>query len=381
MIKSVELENFQSHKHVFLEMGNLTTLTGPSNSGKSSVLRAIAALLKNDSVPRYIRHGEKQLKVKLVLDSGYSVEWIKGSGENTYIIYDINGNKSIFQKVGSDVPEEVAKVLKLTPIKMEDGTKLPVNIHSQLEAPFMVKDTPGQIAKIFGELTSASKLYAAVSEGNKRTFRNRALKKTRKEDLDHVDTQLSTDFKHLNEYRECLNETIALSISLKELQKKESDVYDINASIEKSLTDSNSLHRSLQTLKNISIVSLKELEETSITLSIVEELSSELQKVERLKLQIIQALSVIENVNSVTYLDDLLESSLKMQAISHIQSQIISHQDRISKYKSNESKLLLGIRKLDKQIDILYSKLEDCPSCGQVLKGNAKEHLLGEALV
>ena len=214
MLTKVTLKNFQSHKHTELELGKLTLFTGGSNSGKSAALRAIIGLLRNDAVDSFVTwDGSKQLEVTFEFDDGNKVTWIKGGGANDYVLETPLGETHTYQKVGAGVvPEEVAEVLRLTPLVMEDGKKSHVNVHAQLESPFLISGTAGEAARMLGELTAASKIFTAVSEGNRRTKAANAKKKLRREDLTAVRSQLE-DF-------DTLDADLALFAEVEELEKQ-----------------------------------------------------------------------------------------------------------------------------------------------------------------
>ncbi len=193
MLTRIELYNFQAHEKLDLPLGRLTCFTGPSNSGKSAVLRAIAGLLRNDAVGPYVREGAKDLKVVLHRDDGLVVEWTKGKTPPAYKITYPDGSVKKLPKVGANVPVEVSEALCMGDLTLEDGkTKVSVNLHEQADKPFLVFDTGGQVAKVMGELTSAGKLFSAAAEGNRRTKADKKRKDLRQEDIDKLTTELSS---------------------------------------------------------------------------------------------------------------------------------------------------------------------------------------------
>ncbi len=52
MITKLRLENFRAIAKKDLELGKITVLTGPNNSGKSSIIYALLALKKPCSKPK-----------------------------------------------------------------------------------------------------------------------------------------------------------------------------------------------------------------------------------------------------------------------------------------------------------------------------------------
>ena len=375
LIETVELTNFQSHRHVILSMGDLTVFTGSSNSGKSSVLRALTALVRNDAVGDYITHGESFLKVKVTLDCGTSVEWVKGKNENSYRITWPDGGESYFQKVGADVPDEVKEVLKLSPIVMEGGQKAQVNIHEQLEAPFLIQDTPGHVAKVFGELTSASKLYTAVSEGIKQINRAKATKKVRKGDLEELETQL--EGYQLLEQQVDLAENARIKVDLaKGIEQQSEQASKIASEIAEKTEAISTVGHQIEVLQPIMAVDFDELDRISAS---IQEVDNRKFSITALSGNIRTMELVIENLEGLSELPDLDEISNMGETVASLTviSQSISSLDaRISDAEEAISTLSKGLAAVDKKIEEAYTHLDSCPSCGQDLTDDAKETLV-----
>ena len=67
MAVKVQVKNFQSLKDVELEIEGFTALSGPNNSGKSALMRAIRGVFQNTGGTSFITHGEKEMEVSLSL--------------------------------------------------------------------------------------------------------------------------------------------------------------------------------------------------------------------------------------------------------------------------------------------------------------------------
>ena len=82
------IENFQSIKEKteidFIEGVNL--IIGPSNSGKSAVLRALRGLILNykGNVKKYLTHNQNQIEVNLQLDDEEKYTWLKSDKGTIY---------------------------------------------------------------------------------------------------------------------------------------------------------------------------------------------------------------------------------------------------------------------------------------------------------
>ena len=69
MLERIELHNFQCHKDLEIKFGKITTLVGPSDSGKTTVLRALKWLFFNSEKTKQIcRRGETEVSVSVVVD-------------------------------------------------------------------------------------------------------------------------------------------------------------------------------------------------------------------------------------------------------------------------------------------------------------------------
>lgn len=380
MIKTVELINFQSHFRSTLEMGNLTVLTGSSNSGKSAVLRALAGALRNDSVGEYISHGEKELKVIITLSSGYIVEWNKGQGKNQYSIQSPSGETEEFIKVGSGVPEEVAEVLGIAPLAIEGGDKLHINLQEQLEAPFLVgrEYTPGYAAKVFGEITSAAKIQAAVSEANRVIRSNKLEVKSKSSELKELDKKLE-DYKNIHEEVAILQAAKGLvadaEATLESILKIEnilSSIEDIRSGITKyteieknlcfieDLPDTNSIVYKVQDLSSLESLCLN-IEKCTAK---IESLSSKVNILADIE---IEDINIIDQ-GSFESLSDLSEAVTKLKSIN----------ESISTHAVLVDSLSDKLENIIEEIMTNISSLESCPVCDSSLSGSSaiKEDML-----
>ena len=133
MIEKIQVQNFQKHDRLRVAFDPaVTTIVGPSDTGKSALLRAIRWLTFNRPLgDGFKRHGEELCSVKLWVD-GKLVERKKSRSKNTY---SIDGKQ--LSAVGTDVPDEVRDLLNLTPD----------NFQGQHDPPFWFSLTAGEVAK------------------------------------------------------------------------------------------------------------------------------------------------------------------------------------------------------------------------------------------
>ena len=165
-ITRVIIENFQSHKKSELEFVNgLNVIVGPSDQGKSAVIRAIKWLLFNE--PRgneFIRTGENFARVEIEFSNGYRITRERSPSKNRYNIIGPDGETKVFEGFGNDVPEEVKAVHGIYKVLIDSDSSVCLNIGDQLEAPFLIAETGSTKAKAIGRLTGVHVLDNAIRE-------------------------------------------------------------------------------------------------------------------------------------------------------------------------------------------------------------------------
>lgn len=137
MIQSVEVENFQSLKHVTLRFGNVTVLVGDSNVGKTALMRAIRGLVENWSAGSLVRQGESRLRV-VVKTKDHVIEWHKGQQVNTYVVDGV-----IMKGVGRESPIQVQSFLGMM-TKRILGVEFNPNFRDQFSPPMLVHDSESE---------------------------------------------------------------------------------------------------------------------------------------------------------------------------------------------------------------------------------------------
>ena len=152
MIQELIIQNFDSHKKTLLEFSpRINTIVGTSNSGKTSILRSLYWAIYNrplgNSHISFWNKNEKDEPIKSsyvkVKVNNNTIERRKGKVKkidhpekfNGYIINDEN----YLEAIGQDIPEQVSKLFNI------DN----VNIQKQMDAPFLLSDSAGEVARFF----------------------------------------------------------------------------------------------------------------------------------------------------------------------------------------------------------------------------------------
>lgn len=232
-IQEVAIEGFQSHtQSTFSLSPNLTVITGPSDAGKTAIIRALRWFAFNEPTGEAFLHtirnpdgsikqAAEQARVSVTFDDGTVITKTRRKGKTTYTH---SAYPSPWEK--AEVPPEIKETLGL--VKQEYGDfETCLNFAFQLDAPFLLSETASVGAKVLGKLAGTEVVDLAISEVNKKTHQTRTeisyadkqigeidVQLTEYFDLDNADSALTAveaAFKKLKADQEARNELIALS--------------------------------------------------------------------------------------------------------------------------------------------------------------------------
>lgn len=146
MIKLLSIRNFGSNQKIDIKLDqHITCITGESYTGKSWILRALKhASLNKPSGIRHIRWGSKRSSVRVKVGQN-TITRERSKSINTY---HINGQK--MEAFGSNVPDPVSQLLKLSSLNFQTQQEMPPG-----EGPlFWFALTPGQVSKRLNEIVN-----------------------------------------------------------------------------------------------------------------------------------------------------------------------------------------------------------------------------------
>lgn len=153
-----------AHEHTELDFGpGLTLLSGPNNTGKSAVVEALRCLVSNPTPRHYLRHGAKEARVEVELDDGVRVAWVR---KKAYALYEVlrpgEQEPQVYAKFGRTPPEDIRRLLKMSPVIPEEGGKAVLDVHigNQREPIFLLNQPGSVIASFFAASTEGAHLLA-----------------------------------------------------------------------------------------------------------------------------------------------------------------------------------------------------------------------------
>lgn len=223
-IKQVTITNFQSHANTTVEFspaGNLTVVTGDSDSGKTSILRALRWLFYNQPQgTEFIRVGCSSAKVTATTDDGWSVTRLRTPSKNQYIITHPSGDEQVYEGFGNNMPSAVWQVLGVAPAYVGD-MDLKLNIAEQLDGPFLGNSIAASFrAKVLGKLAGTEDVDVANKQLGTDIYRG-------DQDLKSVKSQLSTKVEQIKDlaWVEDLGKVIGqLEVLAQEIKNKQEQV-------------------------------------------------------------------------------------------------------------------------------------------------------------
>ena len=157
MISQLSIQNFQSHRdsHLTFDPG-VNIIIGPSDSGKTAIIRALRWLIWNRPQGDSMRSnwgGETEVSISFSepdLEVEPEVTRRKGKMDE----YIMNGMS--FKALRGEVPKEVQQVINISE----------VNLQRQLDSPFLLSNTAGEVALHFNKVAKLDQIDTATQRIN-----------------------------------------------------------------------------------------------------------------------------------------------------------------------------------------------------------------------
>ena len=281
----LRIKDFQILGDVELEFRKgITAIVGPSNSGKTSILRALGCLINNSSEAKsYIKHGKDKTTVEIELEDKPKIKWIRTpKGAN----YEIEGE--VHDKVGKS---NLLDLISLDEFYRDQDSDDLINIQDEWSLLFPFQKTDSQMYKLFEDIFSindSSVIFRKIKEDeslckkelcnlNTELLRNKEKSVQLKEYLSSVDINILNkyrdDLSDLDNYISTINkdsdmvkEYLRKYDSLRKLKREE---YDLN-----TLDEYISLDNDCNYIKSNEVFINFNIERTEYDLTLFEDLMS-----------------------------------------------------------------------------------------------------------
>lgn len=288
---------------VFNLSKGLTVVTGPNGSGKTTLIRIVKWVglgepsgerfiftLTDEATGEVVRQAEEG-KAEIGLDNGVVITKTRRKGKTTYTISTI---AEPFEK--SEVPQEIKDALGINKHKFGDFETY-LNFAFQLEAPFLLSESPSVGAKVLGKLAGTEAVDLAIGAATKQLRGTQRAVTASKQEVEKINGDLLA-YADLDDLQQQLK---ACEYLVEELDK--------DATKRQNLAE---LANRLLTARN----SLEELEADLDKLAIVPELDVDLQDVEAAQKRYDMLIDTYGRLNtSLSTIDELTDQLVAYQCV------------------------------------------------------------------
>lgn len=220
-LKEIAISNFQSHGSTVLSLDpGMNVIVGPSDSGKTAIIRAIRWVLYNEPQgDQYVKNGEDHTWVQLTFSNGLIVKRARIKTKNSYdITYE--GQSTHYEGFGNTVPPQIQELTHIERVKIHKNTEKALNLSSQLEQPFLLTESPLIKAEALGVLNVANEIDEASTKlRGDRKEADREITRIEKEREEKK--ELLARFDYLQEEKKQLDRTETI---LKEIENKKNKI-------------------------------------------------------------------------------------------------------------------------------------------------------------
>lgn len=219
VIERIIIEDFQCHERFEIDLDpRITVLTGPSDSGKTAVLRALSWLVFNrPQGDAFVRRGSAGCSVDLEID-GQTVGRIRGDGSNLY-----RHERQDYKAFGREVPPDVQRLLNLGE----------VNFASQHEPAFWFSKSPGEVSRELNGIINLSLIDSTLANITQEV-------RKAKGEVEYTGQR----FKDSEQRRDSLKWTVKADKELREIESRDQEMGEITHRIAQA-------RRSLQEMETL----------------------------------------------------------------------------------------------------------------------------------
>ncbi len=196
-IKRLHIQNFQSHKDTTIDFTDgLNVIVGPTDTGKSSIIRAIRKLIRDEPGGKsFISKWAKDMTISLVFEYNGVDHTVKRKLTSTKNLYYLDDQE--YGGFGKTIPEEIQTALNMQLVTLETGDVLDLHFTDQHDVPFMIsKGSAGIRSKLLGKVAGLHVLDRAISRINSDIRGQNSMLKHRAEEVSSLENELE-DFPSL----------------------------------------------------------------------------------------------------------------------------------------------------------------------------------------
>jgi exonuclease SbcC len=376
MLTEIHLTNFQAHRDRQLTfVPNVNLITGKTNSGKSSVFRAIRWLVEHKPITGLQTFDEPHTEVTIASERG-EVTRFKHPSEG----YGYRVAGQTFVACATKQPSEVQATLGLSEI----------NLQGQHDAPFLLTLSPGQMAKELNRIVDLS----IIDKANAMAASNATRTKGELSAMETIAEKQKAELDQIAWVPGVLAQHESLIVLMQELQDKQSrytllsDKTQVVVELSKSLLALEKLILGLQALadqakaladkqnrRKAILTTVAPLADVSAKISLVNTVGSGLAKLKKQGEQIaakqsrfVVLQSAIQRLTSTKEIhgdvDLLLEASKRLAESRAKQSKLERVLSGIADWQGTYQVACQSVTELETKIKLVR---EVCPTCKRPL--------------
>lgn len=348
MIKSLHIQNFQSHLNSYLEFSpGINIVTGSSNNGKTAILRALGWIITNrpQGIAFKSTFSDKKDTCKVTLNiNGQEIVREKNNSINSYKV-----GSSLFTTIGNDVPSEVISAINISDI----------NIQGQFEKHFLITESPGEIGRTINKIVKLEDIDTLVSSLSSKISSTNKEIEFKKQDIDKLNTSLDK-FKDYDSIETLVNQIIENDIKVKDLEHKVkvlNYIFDEGIRVEKLIYG---LENSYDTFES----QINGLEQSwliyNTNIKIIQELSKLVNTIDVLDAKIGSSESILSGCDALQDIEEkLIKYSVGLETLNRINNLIKDW----NKYFETMKKTEKMIEKDEKEFNQILKEFGMCPLC------------------
>ena len=350
MIESIHLRNFEGHKNTLLELTKgINIITGESDNGKSSIIRSLYWVKDNRpakaDVVSFWNRDKKGNPVKptfvRIKNKEKTIARINSDEINGYEI-----GETKLEAVGQNVPDDVKKKLNLSE----------VNIQYQFDRPFLLADSPTEVAKFFNKIIRLDIIDKVQSKAE-------LTRKRVNTEINNAETRVK-ELKRILDSFDWVDDAENAIEKLEKVENKIASTQEAIGKIQALLAD---------------ISSYKRIEEEAEKLSALSSLTEKIDELtEKIKKNTSESETIHTILSEIQEKKRIVEEAGKLSSLINITEQIDEYTSSIKEMNEKIKKveeILENIKENNRIIEEAENKIKEiqktlpdvCPLCGSAL--------------
>jgi len=366
LIREVNIRGYQSHVQTTIKFHpHLNVIVGPSNAGKSVILRALKKVIRDlpagnnfinkdtDTCEVVVDNGFFQIKRRIVKND-------KGTTKiNEYYIND----DQRFSSFNREIPQEVVTALNMPIVNFGGDLELDLHFAGQHDGNFLLDETASVQSKILGRVSGLNVIDEAIQKVKTET--RRVVNSCKNVGLDIE--QLNSELQKLPNV-DVLNEQVDFfETKLQELEKKYKKLeklQDLERKIFDLIQQGNKLKNEVEALPNLDNLNFDDVKTKINILTRRKELLNGVNdlnsRINTLETDPIYSLTI--SLDSIEHTKTKITRLIKLK---QLETFLVQHSNSITQIENELKKVSVDYTQVTQEWKLLLQKLGICPTCKQ----------------